>query len=46
MVPCPAGCDGGQITIPKMEFDYKGEPIVTQDVLTCIVCHGNGVVEV
>lgn len=34
------------ITIPKMEYDNKGEPIVIQDTITCIVCHGNGVVEV
>lgn len=44
IVPCTA-CENGMITIPKMDFDSKGEPIVTQDVTTCIVCTGNGVVE-
>ena len=39
-------CTNGQITIPKMEFDSKGQPIVVQDIITCIVCHGNGMVEV
>lgn len=41
--PC-GSCNNGMITIPKMEYDYKGEPVVTQDVITCIVCKGNGTV--
>ena len=41
--PCTA-CSNGQITIPKMEFDGKGNPIVVMDVITCIACNGNGTV--
>jgi uncharacterized protein with PIN domain len=39
--PCTS-CNGGMIEIPKMEMDSRGEPIVIMDIITCIVCHGNG----
>lgn len=39
--PCTA-CSNGMITIPKMEMDSKGNPVVIQEVITCIVCGGNG----
>jgi len=46
LVPCTSGvCNNGQVTIPTMALDTNGNPIVIQDVITCIVCKGNGMVE-
>jgi hypothetical protein len=39
--PC-ASCTNGMISIPKMEMDAKGNPYIIQDLITCIVCGGNG----
>ncbi len=43
---CSACSGSGQISTPKMDFDYKGEPIVITEVLTCHACNGNGKVRV
>lgn len=41
--PCTAtGCSNGMITIPKAALDSKGRPITVKEVITCIVCKGNG----
>lgn len=46
LVPCTAtGCQGGFVITPKVGLDNKGEPIMWQEMTTCIVCHGNGMVE-